>query len=96
MPVITCPHCGRKSLPNAEAFHCRCQARQKPKPPCKFLGKPTSDKIECESCKGKVMLKLSECFIKGRCLPKSKFEKPPTNQCHGCQSYQAKSETDPL
>jgi hypothetical protein len=35
--------------------------------PCIYLGEPTGEKVECESCQGKVELKMFACACHGKC-----------------------------
>ena len=58
--------------------------RQKPaeRGVCKFLGKPTGDKLPCQTCAGKVLVHIMECQKLGKCTVKKQM--PGMACCDNC------------
>lgn len=52
---------------------------------CKHLGKATDKTVECDSCNGRVRLKLFECAVYSLCLPGKQIDNIAC--CIGCDSY---------
>lgn len=59
----------------------------KPRGPCAYLGKPTGELQECQTCIGRVSLKVFECAVHGTCT----LGKPVEGRgcCRGCNEYEA-------
>lgn len=51
-------------------------------PPCRHLGGPTGEMVACQSCRGRVELKLFACAVHGRCTPTKPA--PDVACCAGC------------
>ncbi len=60
-----------------------------PKDECAHRGQPTGDTIQCDTCNGKVMLKVLTCTVHGKCVQ----AKPQAGiaGCRGCKDRVASS-----
>lgn len=61
----------------------RSQARSAP---CRFLGEPTGETVQCPTCSGKVELKVFPCSVYGKATVAKRAEGVP-GCCKGCTSY---------
>jgi hypothetical protein len=60
------------------------------RPLCRFLGDYTGEESECETCAGRVRIKLRTCAVYGSCTEAKPL--PGTACCVGCVSYKAATE----
>lgn len=75
IPSTTCAGCIHADKP---------LRRPDAKLPCIHLGSLTGETRECESCKGRVRIKLRQCTVFGKCSPNKKL--PGVACCVGCPS----------
>ena len=61
--------------------------------PCVHLGPPV-DTVECESCAGRVLLKVFGCAVHGKCLRRASKSLPHLAACR-CEAYQPLRGDDP-
>lgn len=55
--------------------------------PCIHLGEPTGERQVCDTCSGKVEIKLMACDVYGKCTTYKKLDGVAC--CIGCPTYQA-------
>jgi hypothetical protein len=63
--------------------------RQRRLADCKHLSKPTGEKVECKTCRGKVELLVIGCTVHGKCTPGRMV--PGVVCCRFCQEFEEKS-----
>ena len=51
---------------------------------CIYRGSPTDELIECDSCSGKVLLKVFTCGVHGRCTLRKSF----IASCDDCKEWE--------
>lgn len=60
-----------------------------PPQPCKNLGEPIGETVECATCSGKTQLKLFACSVHGKCTIDPNRPVPGVANCQ-CDKYKAK------
>lgn len=88
---VICQRCGRSARANRPDPRIRCNRTPAPaKPgPCRQIG-PEQRRVECDGCKGTVLIKIFACSIHGECTIGRKID--PIACCKGCADY-ASTET---
>ena len=62
----------------------------RPRGPCRKLGEPTGELVECPTCAGRVQIKVLGCAVHGRCTVSRSLDGIAC--CAACPEYQPADE----